>query len=95
MHSHTTPKGNTLALASCPDLTKLDIDFTKIIASIPIKDQQALVQELSSNTLAQDTYEMRGNKTKSAFFQFITFDSNAAPVQRLGRGQPMAYRVPQ
>ena len=72
----------------------LDVDNTKVVMAIPIDDQRAFVQELSGDTLAQDTYEMEGNKTKSAFFQFITFDSNASATQRWVEANPWLAETP-
>ena len=75
-------------------MTELEIGGTKIVETIPIKDQHALVQELSGDTLAQDAYEMKGNKTKGAFFQFITFDSNSSAVQRWVKANPWLAESP-
>ena len=75
-------------------MTELNIVNTKIVESIPLKDQHAIVQELSGGTLTHDTYEMKGNKTKSAFFQFIAFDANASAVQRWVEANPWLAKSP-
>ena len=66
----------------------LDVGSTKITQPIAFDDQRSFVQGLSGNALTEDAYAMEGNKTKSAFFQFITLDANASGLQHWIASKP-------
>ena len=70
--------GTTLALASCPDLVKVNVSGTKIISPIPIKEQHAFVQELAGDTLTEDIMNDEAKEVlKDAFLKFIAVRSPA------------------
>ena len=71
-------QGTILALASCPDLIKVDVGSTKILCPIPIDEQHAFVQELAGDTLTIDIMNGEGNEAlKDAFLKFIAVRSLA------------------
>jgi hypothetical protein len=87
-HTPTPSEGTTLALAGCLDLETLNIEHTKIIQPIAFNIQRSFVQGLSGDALTEDAYAMEGNKTKSAFFQFIALDANAPGLQHWVASKP-------
>ena len=64
--------GTLLALASCQDLVKIEINRTKILCPIPIDEQHSFVQELSGNTLTREIMNSKAKRAlKEAFLKFI------------------------